>query len=173
MVNRISQQHQNALLEGGSVGGLIGMVLGRPLLGALGGLAYKLFSTEGLADAAKQVVSDFTNSDDPKSVLGGLLGAKDEPTAEKGEGSEQRKSGLPSWAKIGLGVVAGTTALNFARDNLFNTFMGVPNYGMGFPIMPIMPNMWGMNPYAANMWGASMAMNPLVAMMGQFLPWMR
>ena len=163
MVNRISEQHQGELLKGGGIGGLIGMFLGRPLLGVLGGLAYKLFTTEGLADSAKKVVGDFMNSDDPLGSLGSFLGggqrtseaphkvpffANDGKTnvrienqedwdayqrSKNGERPAERKSGLPTWAKWGIGIVAGTAALNFVQDNFVNTFLGIPRFGGGFP----------------------------------------
>jgi hypothetical protein len=138
MVNRINQQQQSELWKGAGIGGLIGMFIGQPILGALGGLAYKLFSTEGLAESAKKVVGDFTNSEDPLGSLGSILGGKKqaaEAGGEQEEGRAQKSGGLPTWAKWGIGIAAGATALNFVQDNLFSTFLGVPGFGAGFPFM--------------------------------------
>jgi hypothetical protein len=136
MVNRINAQQQDSLWQGAGLGGLVGMFLGRPILGALGGLAYKLFTTDGLKESVGKIVGDFANSEDPLGSLGSVLGGRQKTEGSEGAKSEassgERKSGFPSWAKWGLGIFAGLTALNTVQDFIAPMF-GMPGYGMGFP----------------------------------------
>jgi hypothetical protein len=139
-VGSINAQQKSSLWQGAGLGGLIGMFLGQPILGALGGLAYKLFSTEGLADSAGKILGDAAGGD-PLAAFGKWFGGS--PAAEKADtgatagttaepkaAPEQKSGGLPGWVKaLGIGV-AGLTALNFVQDNVGSTFMGMP-YGMG------------------------------------------
>jgi hypothetical protein len=154
-VNSIGANQPGGLWKSAGIGALIGTFFQQPILGALGGLAYKLLSTEGMAESAKKIVGDFANSDDPMSSLGSLLGGKQkaEGDAARSEGPAQQQrsgSGLPTWAKWGIGLAAGAIGLNFLQDNVFSTFLGMPGFGMGFG-MPYgnmwNPNMPFMNPY--------------------------
>ena len=78
---------------------------------------------------------------------GGKNAEPDEPQPER-----RQSSGFPSWAKWGIGIVAGIAGLNFVQDNRVNTFFGNP--GCGF----------GMRPYAG-MW------NPALSMANGFFPY--
>ncbi len=153
-VDRLSQQHQDALLQGAGFGGALGAFIGRPLLGALAGLAYKLFTTDGLADAAKKIVGDVSSSDDPLGVLGRFIGGgptekeaetksrplhRERAAARKQAEEEQpRSSGIPGWAKaLGWGTLA-VAAVNVVQDLSYNFggFFGRPyygGYGYGYP----------------------------------------
>ena len=152
-VDRLSQQQTDALWQGAGYGGLLGTFLGRPLLGALAGLAYKLFTTDGLADAAKKIVGDVSSSDDPLGVLGRVIGGPRETETEtksrplhreraaarakQTEEDQPRSGGVPGWVKaLGWGAAA-LTAINFVQDTFAAPFMFsrpfYGGYGYGYP----------------------------------------
>ncbi len=120
------------LWQGAAYGGLIGMFVGRPILGALGGMVYKLFTTDGLADAARTLF-------DPEGTLGSVLGGNDKArktTTRRKQEEPASKPAVPGWLKalgIGAAVVAGVSALG---DTMTYGFMGRPffgGYGFGYP----------------------------------------
>lgn len=112
-----SQQHQEELLKGTGIGGAIGMLIGKPILGLIAGAAYKLFSTEGMADGAKKIIGDFAQNldvDGIKEQLGNSLNGNVQGDAKPDETRARQtanKSGI-GWGKMALLGVGACLATN-------------------------------------------------------------
>jgi hypothetical protein len=148
------------------IGAGAGLLLNSPVLGALGGLAYNLFSTPGMADgmkaAARDAFSGLQGRNPVEGLGGGLFASQpdgqtqaDPAAAQAGAQAAEKKSGIPGWAKW-LGIGGGALML---FNNLFDNFsmngFGNPLYG-GFGMTPFMDPM-------ATMMGGGM-MDPTMGM---------
>lgn len=167
------------VMRDAAVGGGAGLLLGRPIMGALAGLAYNLFSTEGAAEgmkaAAGKAFESFNAGGGVQDIVSNLGGAlfgdaaggqtrADPEQARLGAQAAEKKSGIPGWAKVlGLGVgglalfnnVFDRFSMNGFSNPLFagaGMFPGVP--GMGFdPMSMMMGGGMGVDPMSAMMMG--------------------
>lgn len=156
-----------------AIGGGAGWLAGHPILGALGGIAYNLFKTPGMADGLKQAAADaFSGIGGGGSVMdaikglgaslfGGAEGAQTRPnpsTAMANAQSAEKKSGIPGWAKWLAAGGAGLALFNtvFDRFNM-NGFGGGMFGGFGMsPFMGPMAGMMGMGAMGMGMPGMDM-----------------
>lgn len=157
------------LVRDTAIGAGLGLFLNNPILGALGGLAYNLFTTPGMADGMKAAAGEaFAGLQGNGGIEGavqalgkGLFGSQDgaktqaDPDAAKTSAqAAETKSGIPGWAKmLGLGA-GGLMLFNGLFDNFAMNGFGNPLYG-GFGMAPFMDPMMGM-----------MGMDPMMGMMG-------
>jgi hypothetical protein len=130
----LSEAHQRELLKGAGIGGLIGLFLGNPILGALGGAAFKLFTTEGMSEGMNQALQGFGKDFDLQGLNKTLFGA-DAPPKARPNGDRARanarneKSGIPGWLKTAGIAVLGLGLFNTIFDNV------MPLLRFGLPFM--------------------------------------
>lgn len=140
------------LLRDTAIGLGLGLLMGRPLLGAAGGAGYNLFSTPGMADGMKSAAQDAFHGVGAqggveealralgKTLFGGADGAKTraEPAAAESNAKQaEQKSGIPGWAKWALGGAGAIALMNNVFDPLAMNGFGNPWYG-GYGMDPFM-----------------------------------
>lgn len=165
------------LLRDSAVGGMIGMLVRSPVLGALGGAAYNLFKAPGMAEGMRSVAQDALGGLRTeggvqgaldvlgKSLFGGTAGRTrpDPERAKVGAAAAEKKSGIPGWAKW-LGLGGGALMLSNALfDNFSMNGFGNPLFG-GYGMHPFMDPMAGMmDPMGM---GMGMGMAPTLNLLG-------
>lgn len=165
------------LLRDTAIGAAAGLLLQRPALGALGGLAYNLFTTPGMADgmraAARDAFAGLSGEGGAQAAVDalgrGLFGAREgaktqahQEAAEARASVAEKKSGIPGWAKW-LGLGGGALLLfNNLFDGLSLNGFGNPLYaGYGtYPFMDPMASMMG------PMGGMGPVMSPTLNLLG-------
>lgn len=132
----LDQQQQSELLKGAGFGGLIGMFLRQPVLGALAGAAYKIFTTDGMAEGAKRLIGDFAQNvdiDGIKEQLGNSLGGPVQGDTKPDEIRARQtanKSGI-GWGKMALLGVGACLATNIFETMTMTMNPVAMSMGMG------------------------------------------
>ena len=140
------------LASGAAWGGGIGMLLGHPFIGALAGVAYKLFSGKGMSEGMQQAINQFgaqvnTNGGAGEAVrnLGRSLFGEPQGDASQLRPDPERaqtnaRTGMPGWAKLAAGGGVALLGLNLF-NNIFDRFtmngFGNPMFG-GAGMFPFM-----------------------------------
>lgn len=161
------------------IGGLIGMVLGKPKTGLLGGLLYGLFNKGGgMSDGMKSVINsagemfgvDASKMENITKSLGDTLFGNRPSGSQEASGEAHRQAAadqhakgetssgikIPSWLKVGGLAVAGLLGV----DLFSNMFQSLPfMFGGGANMM--------MDPMAM-MYGGGNMMDPMASFS---MPW--
>jgi hypothetical protein len=149
------------LARGAAWGGGIGLLIGRPFLGALAGVAYKLFTGKGMSEGMQQAIDQFGTQLNAnggvgdavrglgRSLFGEPQGDPSQLRADPDRAQANARSGMPGWAKLAAGGGLALLGINLF-NNIFDRFtmngFGNPLFG-GAGMFPFGGGMPYADPY--------------------------